>query len=206
MSGPQPPLWDAPSPCEQERMVEALLFAAPGPLTLRDLATRLPEGADPRAALDSLRRRYEGRGVRVERAGDGWAMRTAPDLAALLRRETVRHRKLSRAAIESLAIVAYHQPATRAEIEEIRGVTVARGTIDQLLELGWIGFGRRREAPGRPATFVTTRGFLDHFGLASPRDLPGLRELRAAGLLEATPPGEEAPAEDALPGLEPEDD
>ena len=184
MSGPQPALWDAPPHEEQERMVEALLFAAPGPLTLRDLNARLPEGSDARAALDSLRARYEGRGVRIERAGDGWALRTAPDLAPLLRQETVRHRKLSRAAIESLAIIAYHQPATRAEIEEIRGVTVARGTLDQLLELGWIGFGKRRETPGRPATFVTTGAFLDHFGLTSARDLPGLKELRAAGLLQ----------------------
>ena len=179
-------------------MVEALLFAAAAPLTLRELAARLPEGSDPRAALEALRARYEGRGVRVERAGDGWALRTAPDLAPLLRRETVRHRKLSRAAIESLAIVAYHQPATRAEIEEIRGVTVARGTLDQLLELGWIAFGRRREAPGRPATFVTTPAFLDHFGLSSARDLPGLKELRAAGLLA----GRAAPEEGAGDGLD----
>ncbi len=188
MSGAQPALWEAPAAEAQERMVEALLFAAAAPLTLRDLAARLPEGSDPAAALDALRRRYEGRGVRVERAGDGWALRTAPDLAPLLRQEAVRHRKLSRAAIECLAIVAYHQPASRAEIEEIRGVALGQGTLDQLLELGWIGPGRRRETPGRPGTFVTTTAFLDHFALTSPRDLPGLKELRAAGLLDARPP------------------
>ena len=163
--------------------MEAILFAATAPLSLRAIAERLPQGCDPRAALEALARRYEGRGVRLEVAGDGWAFRTAPDLAFLLRRETVQTRKLSRASVESLAIVAYHQPVTRAEIEELRGVTVARGVLDHLVELGWIAFGPRREAPGRPVTFVTTRAFLDHFNLRSARDLPGLRELRAAGLL-----------------------
>jgi segregation and condensation protein B len=145
-------------------------------------------------------RRYEGRGVRLIRAGDAWAFRTAPDLAHLMTRETVEQRRLSRAAIETLAIIAYHQPVTRAEIEEIRGVAVSKGTVEQLMELDWIGLGRRRETPGRPTTFVTTRGFLDHFGLRSPRDLPGLRELRQAGLLESTPPP------DASPQEPPEDD
>ena len=185
MKDAQEPLFQAPPLAEQERMVEALLFSATEPLTLRALVERLPNGCDPKGALDLLRRRYEGRGVRLERAGDGWAFRTAPDLAHLMRRETERTRKLSRAAIESLAIVAYHQPVTRAEIEEMRGVTVSRGTLDQLVELGWVAFGPRREAPGRPATFVTTRAFLDHFALRSARDLPGLRELREAGLLSA---------------------
>ena len=205
MKDAQEPLFEAPPLAEQERMVEALLFSATEPLTLRVLAERLPNGSDPKAALDLLRRRYEGRGVRVERAGDGWAIRTAPDLAHLMHRETVRMRKLSRAAIESLAIVAYHQPVTRAEIEEMRGVTVSRGTLDQLIELGWVGFGARREVPGRPATFVTTRGFLDHFNLTSPRDLPGLRELREAGLLDGrAAPGEGPPRLD-LPEAEDED-
>ena len=185
----QEALFEAPPLAEQERMVEALLFAATEPLTLRALSERLPPACDPRAALDLLRRRYDDRGVRLEHSGDGWAFRTAPDLAHLMRREAVQTRKLSRAAIESLAIVAYHQPVTRAEIEEMRGVTVSRGTLDQLIEMGWVGFGPRRDAPGRPATFVTTRGFLDHFALRSPRDLPGLRELREAGLLSGRDAG-----------------
>jgi segregation and condensation protein B len=126
--------------------------------------------------------------VNVVRVGDAWAIRTAPDLGYLMHKETVETRKLSRAAIETLAIIAYHQPVTRAEIEEIRGVSVSRGTIDLLIELEWIRFGRRRMSPGRPVTFVVTQGFLDHFGLESARDLPGLKELRAAGLLESRPP------------------
>ena len=131
----------------------------------------------------------------VVKVQDSWAIRTAPDLGFLMQRETVETRKLSRAAIETLAIVAYHQPVTRAEIEEIRGVAVSRGTVDQLLELEWIKIGRRRQTPGRPVTFVVTESFLDHFGLESARDLPGLKELRAAGLLENRP----APGTEALP-------
>jgi segregation and condensation protein B len=126
--------------------------------------------------------------VQVVRVGDRWAIRTASDLGFLMQKETVETRKLSRAAIETLAIIAYHQPVTRAEIEEIRGVSVSRGTIDQLLELEWIRFGRRRLTPGRPVTYVVTESFLDHFGLESARDLPGLKELRSAGLLESRPP------------------
>ncbi len=172
---------------EQERMVEAILFASADPVTVAELAARMPHGADPAEALVHLRKRYEGRGVHVVRVGDAWAIRTAPDLGFLMQKETVEQKKLSRAAIETLAIIAYHQPATRAEIEEIRGVAVSRGTIDQLLELDWIRFGRRRMTPGRPVTFVVTQGFLDHFGLESARDLPGLKELRAAGLLDSRP-------------------
>ncbi|MHA6344822.1 SMC-Scp complex subunit ScpB [Roseivivax sp. CAU 1761] len=186
-SFPPPPL------AEQERMVEALLFAAPEPLSVRALNDRLPVGSDAAEALALLRRRYEGRGVHLMRAGDGWAFRTAPDLGFLMREETVETRKLSRAAIETLAIIAYHQPVTRAEIEEIRGVTVSRGTVDQLMEMEWIRLGRRRMTPGRPVTFVVTDRFLDHFGLESARDLPGLKELRAAGLLESRPPPDMAP-------------
>jgi segregation and condensation protein B len=162
----------------------------------------MPHGADARAAVDLLTKRYEGRGVRVVRVGEAWAIRTAPDLGFLMQKESTETRKLSRAAIETLAIVAYHQPVTRAEIEEIRGVSVSRGTVDQLLELDWIKLGRRRMTPGRPVTFVVTQNFLDHFGLETARDLPGIKELRAAGLLEsrpmadlATPDGDE---EDAL--------
>lgn len=181
-------LFEAPPIGEQERMVEAILFATAEPVSVSELASRMPHGCDPAEALMHLRRRYEGRGVHLCKIGDGWAMRTAPDLGFLMQRETVETRKLSRAAIETLAIIAYHQPVTRAEIEEIRGVSVSRGTVDQLLEMEWIRFGRRKMTPGRPVTFVVTGSFLDHFGLESARDLPGLKELRAAGLLENRPP------------------
>jgi len=176
---------DAPAlaPEEQERMVEAILFAAREPLPTARIAERLPPGCDPRAALARLQRRYEGRGVNLVRAGGAWAFRTAPDLRFLLSRDVVETRKLSRAGIETLAIVAYHGPVTRTEIEEIRGVSVSKGTLDQLVELGWVRLGRRRETPGRPATFVTTDAFLDQFGLESASDLPGLADLRAAGFL-----------------------
>jgi segregation and condensation protein B len=190
-------LFDAPPMGEQERMIEAILFAVAEPITVAELQARLPHGSDPAEALVHLRKRYEGRGVNLMKVGDGWAMRTAPDLGHLMRRETEETRKLSRAAIETLAIVAYHQPVTRAEIEEIRGVAVSRGTVDQLLELDWIRLGRRRMTPGRPVTFVVTEGFLDHFGLESARDLPGLKELRAAGLLDnRPPPGQGLPADE----------
>lgn len=193
-------LFDAPPIAEQERMIEAVLFATAEPITVRELEARMPHGCDPAEALVHLRKRYEGRGVRVVKVGDAWAMRTAPDLGFLMQKETVETRKLSRAAIETLAIVAYHQPVTRAEIEEIRGVSVSRGTVDQLLELEWIRFGRRKMTPGRPTTFVVTQSFLDHFGLENARDLPGLKELRAAGLLENRPPP------GSMPGPSEEDD
>jgi segregation and condensation protein B len=198
-SGPTPPeppgeggatvhaLFDAPLLPEVERMVEALLFASAAPLTPAQMAERLPHGADAAAALEALRRRYAGRGVNLVRVGQAWAFRTAPDLGHLMRREAEETRRLSRAATETLAIIAYHQPVTRAEIEEIRGVSVSRGTLDLLLELDWVKLGRRRETPGRPVTFVTTHAFLDHFGLESARDLPGLKELRAAGMLDSGP-------------------
>ena len=175
-------LFDAPPMGEQERMVEAILFASAEPVTLAELVARMPHGCDPAEALVTLRKRFEGRGVNLVKLGDAYAFRTAPDLSFLMQKEQVEQKKLSRAAIETLAIVAYHQPVTRAEIEEIRGVAVSRGTIDQLLELDWIRLGRRRMTPGRPVTFVVTQGFLDHFGLESARDLPGVKELRAAGL------------------------
>ncbi len=183
-------LFEAPPEMEQERMVEAILFASSEPVSIAELNARMPHGADGARAVEDLRRRYQGRGVNVVRVGDAWAIRTAPDLGFLMQKETTETRKLSRAAIETLAIIAYHQPVTRAEIEEIRGVSVSRGTVDQLLELEWIRFGRRRMTPGRPVTFVVTQGFLDHFGLETARDLPGLKELRAAGLLDnRLPPG-----------------
>jgi segregation and condensation protein B len=181
-------LFEAPPMAEQERMVEAIMFATAEPVTVKELTGRMPHGSDPAEALVYVRKRYEGRGVNVVKIDDAWAFRTAPDLGFLMQKETVETRKLSRAAIETLAIVAYHQPVTRAEIEEIRGVSVSRGTVDQLIEMEWIRFGRRRMTPGRPVTFVVTEGFLDHFGLESARDLPGLAELRSAGLLENRPP------------------
>ena len=198
---PSPPLY------EQERMVEAILFASARPMTLREIGQRLPAGCDAGEALRLLRARYEGRGVHLARVGDAWAFRTAADLAFLMQEEAVETRRLSRATTETLAIIAYHQPVTRAEIEEIRGVAVSRGTLDQLIELEWVRLGRRRQTPGRPVTFVVTETFLDHFGLESARDLPGLAELRAAGLLESRPAVEGAgqlfpgrPDEDAEDG------
>lgn len=177
-------------------MIEAVLFASAEPVTVRELEARMPHGCDAAEALAHLRKRYDGRGVQVVKVGDAWAIRTAADLGFLMQKETVETRKLSRAAIETLAIIAYHQPVTRAEIEEIRGVSVSRGTVDQLLEMEWIRFGRRRMTPGRPVTFVVTPEFLDQFGLESARDLPGLKELRAAGLLEnRLPPGGERETE-----------
>ena len=168
-------LFEAPPMGEQERMVEAILFASAEPVSVSELTARMPHGCDPAEALVYLRKRYEGRGVEVRRVGDAWAIRTAGDLGFLMQKETVETRKLSRAAIETLAIISYHQPVTRAEIEEIRGVSVSRGTVDQLLELEWIRFGRRKMTPGRPVTFVVTQSFLDHFGLENARDLPGLQ-------------------------------
>ena len=188
-------LFEAPPIAEQERMVEAILFASADPVSLREMAGRMPHGSEPLIAMQNIQKRYSGRGVEIVQVDQSWAIRTAADLGFLMQRETVETRKLSRAAIETLAIVAYHQPVTRAEIEEIRGVAVSRGTIDQLLELEWIKIGRRRQTPGRPVTFVVTEHFLDHFGLESARDLPGLQELRAAGLLENRP----APGTEALP-------
>ena len=166
------------------RMLEAILFAASEPLSEIEIASRLPAGIDVAGLLLELQTGYAGRGVNLFASEGHWAFRTAEDLSVVLRRESVEHRKLSRAALETLAIIAYHQPVTRAEIEEIRGVAVAKGTLDVLLEAGWVRLRGRRRTPGRPVTFGTTPGFLDHFGLASIRDLPGLAELRAAGLLD----------------------
>ena len=181
-------LFEAPPMAEQERMVEAILFACAEPLSVKQIADRMPHGADVSEALVYLRKRYEGRGVQLTKVGDAWAFRTAADLGFLMQRETVETRKLSRAAIETLSIIAYHQPVTRAEIEEIRGVSVSRGTVDLLLELEWIKLGRRKMTPGRPVTFIVTQHFLDHFGLETSRDLPGVKELRDAGLLDNRPP------------------
>ena len=181
-------LFEAPSIPEQQRMVEAILFASSTPVTVEELKKRMPQGSDPVCALDELKVQYSSRGVNLVKVGDGWVMRTSADLSFLMRKETVETRKLSRAAVETLAIIAYHQPVTRLEIEEVRGVGVSKGTVDLLLEMDWIKFGRRKMTPGRPVTFVVTQHFLDHFGLESAKDLPGLKELKSAGLLESTIP------------------
>ena len=181
-------LFEAPNIDQQERMVEAILFASSEPVTLKEIIGRLPHGCEPEQALINLQEKYKSRGVNLVKVGECWALRTAADLSFLMQKETIEVRKLSRAAVETLAIIAYHQSVTRAEIEEIRGVSVSRGTIDLLMELDWIKIGRRRMSPGRPVTFATTQNFLDHFGLESARDLPGLKELKSAGLLESPPP------------------
>lgn len=170
-----------------ERLIEALLFASPQPLSEKELADRLPSSVSLESVIASLSARYEGRGVLLVRVGDGWAFRTAPDLAGLLSITRDVPRRLSRAAVEALAIIAYHQPVTRGEIEEIRGVQLSRGTLDVLLEAGWIRPKGRRMTPGRPTTWGTTPEFLDHFGLASLEALPGMEELKAAGLLDRRP-------------------
>lgn len=176
------------SHAEAERMVEAILFSVAKPVTLSDIRNRVPFDIDIKATIARLTKIYATRGVWVVKIGDGWAFRTAPDLAFLMREEKQVVRRLSKAALETLAIIAYHQPATRTEIEEIRGVSVSQGTIHQLIKLEWVKFGQRKKTPGRPLTFVTTRHFLDHFGLESARDLPGLAELHEAGLLASEPP------------------
>ena len=180
--------FEAPPFLEQERMLEAILFSVSEPISKQQIEKRMPIGSDVSEALLSLKDRYSSRGVNLVRIGDGYALRTAPGLGFLMQKESVETRKLSRAAIETLAIIAYHQPVTRSEIEEIRGVSVSSGTIDILLELEWIKLGRRRQSPGRPVTFVVTQLFLDHFGMESAKDLPGIKELRDAGLLDNRPP------------------
>ncbi len=166
-----------------ERALEAILFASEKPLSFPELQRKFPDETNLRPALENLIDFYAQRGVELKRIGDSYAFRTAPDMAEYLSKEITSERKLSRAAMETLAIIAYHEPTTRAEIEEIRGVAVSKGTLDQLLALEWIKLGKRRETPGRPITFLTTTHFLDHFGLSSTRDLPGIAELRESGLL-----------------------
>ena len=165
------------------RAVEAVLFATQTPLTVDAIRAHVGTG-DVRAALDRLAQDYAGRGIGIVRRGDRWQFQTAPDLAQLLRRDREEPRKLSRAGIETLAIIAYHEPVTRAEIEAIRGVQISKGTIDVLMEAGWVRPAGRRDVPGRPLTYATSPEFLVHFGLASRRDLPGIDDLRAAGLLD----------------------
>lgn len=172
---------------EHLRLLEALLFAAASPLSRDDLARHLPEDSDLDGLMEELTSLYANRGVNLVQVGKRWAFRTASDLAPMMKVETPVKRRLSRAAVETLAIVAYHQPVTRADIEEIRGVALSRGTLDSLLEAGWIKPRGRRRAPGRPVTWGTTESFLDHFGLETLDSLPGRDELKAAGLLDSRP-------------------
>jgi segregation and condensation protein B len=196
------------------RIVEALLFAASEPLHEQVLAQSLPPDTDIAALLAELKQHYEGRGVNLIKVAGKWQFRTAKDLSFLLNKHSVEERRLSRAAIETLAIIAYHQPVTRAEIEEIRGVMVSKGTVDALMEVGWVRIRGRRRTPGRPVTYGTTEAFLVHFGLENVGDLPGMDELKAAGFLEAAPPSgfnvpqpsdALAPDEDPYEGEEEED-
>jgi segregation and condensation protein B len=189
------------------RMIEALLFASAEPLAAEDLASRLPEGADIAGLLRDLQETYAMRGVNLVQVAGMWVFRTAGDLSFLLSREAVEQRKLSRAALETLAIIAYHQPVTRADIEEIRGVATSTGTLDVLMESGWIRMRGRRKAPGRPITYGTTEAFLTHFGLDAVSDLPGIDELKAAGLLDSRVPANFAiPEPQAIEGLAPDED
>jgi segregation and condensation protein B len=172
---------------QQLRLLEAMLFAASAPVPVKTIVNRMPEGTDVKALLEELKGIYANRGVQLCRIGKGWGFRTAPDLAPHLRVENTVSRRMSRAAIETLAIIAYHQPITRAEIEEMRGVALSRGTLDLLLEASWIRPRGRRRTPGRPVTWGTSENFLDHFGLESVDALPGVDELKAAGLLDRKP-------------------
>ncbi len=170
------------------RVVEALLFAASEPLSIDEIASALPDGADVDQLLQELAGQYGERGVNVVNVAGKWTFRTAEDLSFLLRREAVEQKRLSKAALETLSIIAYHQPVTRAEIEDVRGVSTSKGTLDILLDIGWIKLRGRRRSPGRPVTYGTTQEFLCHFGLDGVRDLPGMRELKGAGLLDANLP------------------
>lgn len=181
-------------PAQQKRLIEALLFASPEPVSLRTIQSRLPDSADVGAILLELQADYAERGVNLVRLEDVWAFRTPSDLGAHLALTKKEEKKLSRAALETLAIISYHQPLTRAEVENIRGVATSKGTLDVLMEAGWIKPGRRLETPGRPLTWITTNTFLDDFGVSDLKDLPGLSELKASGLLDTRP------AIDTIPG------
>jgi segregation and condensation protein B len=192
---------------EELRLLEALLFAAGEPLDEAKLLDRLPDGVDVRAALRRLQAEYAPRGVNLVRVAGKWTFRTANDLAWLLARDVIEPKKLSRAALETLAIVAYHQPVTRAEIEDVRGVSTSKGTLDVLLETGWVRLRGRRKAPGRPLTFGTSEAFLSHFGLEAVGDLPGLEELKGSGLMEGgLPAGFTVPVPSDDPGLRDDED
>ncbi len=183
----------APQNNDHVKMVEAMLFASTQPLTPQAMHERLPSDADMNHILNTLRDQYQDRGVQLLEINGAYAFRTAPDVADALTIEKNVERRLSRAALETMAVIAYHQPITRAEIENIRGVATHKGTIDQLLEMGWVKPGKRRETPGRPLTWISTNAFLDHFGLGSIMELPGLEDLKAAGLLDRRPAIETVP-------------
>jgi segregation and condensation protein B len=203
-SGPGP---QADKRADELRLLEALLFAAAEPLDEKTLAARLPAGTDIGAALTRLQTEYALHGVNLVRVAGKWAFRTANDLSWLLTKESVEPKKLSRAAIETLAIIAYHQPVTRAEIEEIRGVVASKGTLDVLLETGWVRPRGRRKTPGRPVTYGTNEAFLAHFGLEALGDLPGLEELKGSGLLDGRlPPGFAVPMPSDDPALRDDED
>ncbi len=176
------------------RIIEAMLFAAKEPLAITDFIEFLPTGVDIHALLEDLSANYSNRGVHIIQIAGKYSLRTAIDLGDILRREKTEQKRLTKAALETLAIVAYHQPVTRAEIEDIRGVAISKGTLDKLLEIGWVKMRGRRKTPGRPITYGTTEDFLSHFNLNELTDLPGLQELKAAGLLDGTmPPGFDVP-------------
>ncbi len=192
---------------EKLRVMEAVLFAAAEPMDEASLAEYFTGSDDIGALLEELQNLYTGRGVNLTRVAGKWAFRTAPDLSFILERHAVEPRKLSKAALETLAIIAYHQPVTRAEIEEIRGVSISKGTLDVLMEMGWIRLRGRRRAPGRPVTYGTTDEFLEHFGFDSVKDLPGLSELKGAGLLDSNlPPGFTIPEPNDSPLLTQDED
>ncbi|KQO55546.1 SMC-Scp complex subunit ScpB [Sphingomonas sp. Leaf257] len=193
------------------RAVEAVLFASPEPMSVDSIRAHVGVGSrggkgggDIRAALEQLETQYRGRGIMLVRRGDRWHFQTAPDLAHLLRRDREEARRLSRAAIETLAIIAYQEPVSRAEIEAIRGVAISKGTLDVLMEAGWVRPAGRREVPGRPLIYATTPAFLQHFGLTSRRDLPGLEDLRAAGLLDPVDLALERMGEEDMPDASPD--
>jgi segregation and condensation protein B len=192
---------------EELRLLEAMLFASSEPIDEEDLAARLPEGTNLAAALEQLREDYANRGVNLQRIDGKWTFRTATDLSWLLSKETTERRKLSRAAIETLAIIAYHQPVTRSEIEELRGVSTSAGSVDVLLETGWIRPRGRRKSPGRPVTYGTTAEFLSHFGLDAVGDLPGLEELKGSGMFDGRlPAGFSVPLPSDDPALRDDED
>jgi len=204
---PEDDAGDVQERSEELRLLEAMLFAASEPLSEKDLAARLPQDTDVADALKRLQQDYAPRGVNLVRVAGKWSFRTAGDLSWLLSKETVETRKLSRAAIETLAIIAYHQPVTRTEIEDIRGVSTSKGSIDVLLETGWIKPRGRRKAPGRPLTYGTTEAFLSHFGLDAVVDLPGLEELKGSGLLDGRlPAGFAVPMPSDDPALREDED
>ncbi len=190
----QAPLVPLEDPAQQKRLIEALLFASPEPIKLRAIQSRLPDTADVGFILTQLQGEYAERGIQLVQLEDAWAFRTAPDIGPQLALNKKEEKRLSRAALETLSIIAYHQPVTRAEVENIRGVATNKGTLDVLMEAGWIKPGRRLETPGRPVTWITTTQFLDDFGVSDLNDLPGLAELKASGLLDTRP------AIDTIPG------